>query len=161
MFSPYPHSGFCEICPGSNFLPGRHVGISVARKCCFQLLKLLACEVRSLPPLSLLFLVIVWCAVVHFAFRQILCKDKTEFLCTFFGVKSCFKNLWTNVYRLSNMRANSRKNMEGTRIHTTHKFIFFPIWTDQKEGRIAAGWNLTRIVQNTVFDCIKYMHKAV
>lgn len=91
MFSPYPHSGFCEICPGSNFLPGRHVGISVARKCCFQLLKLLACEMRSLPPLSLLFLVIVWCAVVHFAFRQILCKDKTEFLCTFFGVKSCFK----------------------------------------------------------------------
>lgn len=49
----YPDSGFSQVGPDSNFLPGAHVRIAVPLESGFQLLELLAGEVSSLPALLL------------------------------------------------------------------------------------------------------------
>lgn len=49
----YPDSCLCQVGPDCNLLPGAHVWITVSLESGFQLLELLAGEVRPLPPLLL------------------------------------------------------------------------------------------------------------
>lgn len=49
----YPDSCLCQVGPDCNLLPGAHVWITVSLESGFQLLQLLAGEVRPLPPLLL------------------------------------------------------------------------------------------------------------
>lgn len=51
---PYPHAGLGEIGPHGNLFAGAHVGVAIPLEGGLQLLKLLASEVRTLPPLLLL-----------------------------------------------------------------------------------------------------------
>lgn len=56
-FNAYPNSRLCKIGPHSDLFSRRHVGVAVSREGRFQLLQLLAGEVRPLAALSFVFLV--------------------------------------------------------------------------------------------------------
>lgn len=49
----HPHARLREVGPHSDLLPHAHVGVAVPLERGLQLLQLLACEVRALPPLLL------------------------------------------------------------------------------------------------------------
>lgn len=49
----HPHARLGEVGPHSDLLPHAHVGVAVPLERGLQLLQLLACEVRALPPLLL------------------------------------------------------------------------------------------------------------
>ena len=49
----HPDSGLCDVGPHGDLLAGAHVGVAVAREERLQLLQLLRGEVRALPPLPL------------------------------------------------------------------------------------------------------------
>lgn len=50
----HPHARLREVGPHRDLLPHAHVGVAVPLERGFQLLQLLACEVRALPPLLFL-----------------------------------------------------------------------------------------------------------
>ena len=52
-FLTHPDSGLGDVGPHGDLLPGAHVGVSVPREERLQLLQLLRGEVRPLPPLPL------------------------------------------------------------------------------------------------------------
>lgn len=51
---PYPHAGLGEVGPHGDLFARTHIGVAVPLKGRFQLLQLLAGEVRALPPLLFL-----------------------------------------------------------------------------------------------------------
>lgn len=55
----HPDSGFGQVGPHGDLLPGAHVGVPVPREGRLQLLQLLAGEVRPLPSLPLRLLVVL------------------------------------------------------------------------------------------------------
>lgn len=72
LHSTYPDSRFCETCPHGDLFSDSHIGISIPREHCLQLLKLIRGEVR---PLSSLLSFLLQPIAIH---GSTLCRTKRK-----------------------------------------------------------------------------------